>query len=129
MGKPSVSRRRNFPLLMAVFTLWSARAYCDLNTSPSLTASESCSALSILNESRRGWTTEGPELESRYGQELLFLHVAQAGCGARPSLLCNVCQGLFFRRQSVRTVKLTTQLHLVSRSRKLPTCHHAVMIN
>jgi hypothetical protein len=32
-----------------------------------------------------GWTTEGSEFESRYGQELSLLHVVQTGSGVHPT--------------------------------------------
>jgi hypothetical protein len=32
-----------------------------------------------------GWTTEGSEFKSRYGQELSLLHVVQTGSGVHPS--------------------------------------------
>jgi hypothetical protein len=32
-----------------------------------------------------GWTTEGSEFESRYGQEFFLLHVVQTGSGVRPT--------------------------------------------
>jgi hypothetical protein len=48
---------------------------------------------STVNESRHravgiatgyGWTTEGSQLESRWGQEFSLLHVVQTGSGAQP---------------------------------------------
>jgi hypothetical protein len=32
-----------------------------------------------------GWTTEGSEFESRWGQEFSLLHVVQTGSGAHPA--------------------------------------------
>jgi hypothetical protein len=32
-----------------------------------------------------GWTTEGSEFESRYGQEVSNLHVTQTGYGVHPT--------------------------------------------
>jgi hypothetical protein len=32
-----------------------------------------------------GWTTEGSEFESQYGQEFSLLHVVQTGSGAHPA--------------------------------------------
>jgi hypothetical protein len=32
-----------------------------------------------------GWTTEGSEFESRYGQEFSLLHVVQTGSGVHPT--------------------------------------------
>jgi hypothetical protein len=32
-----------------------------------------------------GWTTEGSEFESRYGQEFSLLHVIQTGSGIQPT--------------------------------------------
>jgi hypothetical protein len=32
-----------------------------------------------------GWTTEGSEFDSRWGQEISLLHVVQTGSGAHPA--------------------------------------------
>jgi hypothetical protein len=43
----------------------------------------------------RGWTTEGPEFESRYGQEFSLLHVVQAGSGVHRTSYSMDTVGIF----------------------------------
>lgn len=63
-----------------------------------------------------GWTTEGSVFESRWDQELFFLHVVQTSTEAHPASY-KTRVGLYLRGQSSESVKLTTHLH-VPRSRK-----------
>jgi hypothetical protein len=64
-----------------------------------------------------GWTTEGLEFESQWGQEFSLLHVFQTSSGPT-QLPIQWVPGLFPQGYSGRGMKLTTCLQLVPRSRK-----------
>jgi hypothetical protein len=65
----------------------------------------------LPNSSRlaTGWTTEGPEFESRKGQEFSVLHIVQTGSGVHPTYPMGT-GGSFPGGKAAGGVKLTTHL-------------------
>jgi hypothetical protein len=49
-----------------------------------------------------GWTTEGSDFESRYGQEFSLLSVVQTGSGARPASYAMGTGGYFHWGKTAR---------------------------
>jgi hypothetical protein len=51
----------------------------------------------LVQQLPKGWTTEGSEFESRWGQEFSLLHIVQTASGAHPASYQMGMGGLFTR--------------------------------
>jgi hypothetical protein len=74
-----------------------------------------------------GWMTKGSEFESWWEQEYSLLHVVQTGSWAHPTSYPMGTGGSFPGDKVAGSVKLTTHLQLVPRSRKrgsIDPLHH-----